>query len=46
VDPEHVVDAGRRLMTFPVRLVGGLMRVNEFLRVRLDQASRGGTLRR
>jgi deazaflavin-dependent oxidoreductase (nitroreductase family) len=34
-DPELFIDPARRLMPFPVRLVLGLMRVSEFLRMRI-----------
>jgi deazaflavin-dependent oxidoreductase (nitroreductase family) len=34
-DPELFVDPARRLMPLPVRLILGLMRVSEFLRMRV-----------
>jgi deazaflavin-dependent oxidoreductase (nitroreductase family) len=38
-DPELFVDPVRRLMPLPVRLVLGLMRVSEFLRMRIVEAN-------
>jgi hypothetical protein len=38
VDPELFVDPKRRLVPFPVRQVLGLMRVSEFLRMRVGQS--------